>query len=167
MGAVHLNHRIISRKTTAVFELKIVGDIQNKCNFTNMDNVVFRIKKWSAAGCLVAAAILSACTGQSRGPDAKAEFPGGTSKMYAYLMRHMKYPEDAIKRNASFGRTIISFTVKTDGTLDEFSITEDPGFGMGDQLVRVVKNMPKWYPAKKSGKLINSKYILPLFVDPE
>jgi outer membrane biosynthesis protein TonB len=55
----------------------------------------------------------------------------------------MKYPEEAIKRNASFGRTVVSFTVKTDGILDKFTITEDPGFGMVDQLVGVVKNMPK------------------------
>jgi protein TonB len=85
--------------------------------------------------------------------------------MYVFLAKHIIYPEEAIKQNASFGRTIVSFTVKIDGSLEKFKIITDPGFGMGEQLIRVLKTMPKWRPAKKSGKPVEWVYTLPLFID--
>ncbi len=90
--------------------------------------------------------------------DKKAQFPGGKAELKKWLKENMDYPEDA-KR---YGTVVVEFTVKKNGKLADFRIHK----GVNDQLdvlaVEILRGMPKWEPAMKGGKEVDSKVQLPV-----
>jgi len=88
-------------------------------------------------------------------------FPGDLSK---FLFENVKYPETARKANAE-GKVFVEFTVKEDGSLADFkqvntNISVHPD--LVAEAIRVIKIMPKWKPAVKDGKVVKTKYTLPI-----
>jgi protein TonB len=49
-----------------------------------------------------------------------------------------------------------------DGTLEDIKILRGIGGGCEEELVRVVKLMPKWNPAKMRGKNVRQAFNLPM-----
>lgn len=93
--------------------------------------------------------------------EQQPEFPGGTSEMYKYLSKNIKYPSAASRANVS-GRVFMSFVVNTDGSIQDVSVLKGLGFGCDEEAIRVVKAMPKWKPGKQSGRAVRVKYNLPI-----
>jgi len=58
-----------------------------------------------------------------------------------------------IKKGAPVGkyRVIIGFIVDKDGTLANFKAVTNFGYGMEDELIRVLSMSPKWIPAIQDG----------------
>ena len=56
--------------------------------------------------------------------------------------------------------------VNGEGWLKKFRIVQDPGYGMGQEVVRVLKTMnddgPSWLPAVQNGKYVSVAYNLPI-----
>ncbi len=90
-----------------------------------------------------------------------ATFPGGESAMYQYLAKNVKYPEEAARNNIQ-GRVTVKFTVKTDGSLTDFSVVRGIDPSLDKEAVRVIKIMPDWNPATVDGKAVESTYTLPV-----
>ena len=40
----------------------------------------------------------------------------------------------------------------------------DPGYGVGQEAIRVLKTMPKWKPALNKGKAVRSQFTLPVTI---
>jgi hypothetical protein len=57
--------------------------------------------------------------------------------------------------------------VETDGSLSEFQVVKDLGFGVGDEIIRVLKLSPKWNPGIQSGQPVRVLYTLPVTIQPE
>jgi len=93
--------------------------------------------------------------------EQQPEFPGGTTEMYKYLSKNIKYPSAASRANVS-GRVFLSFVVNTDGSIQDVSVLKGLGFGCDEEAIRVVKAMPKWKPGKQSGRAVRVKYNLPI-----
>jgi len=93
--------------------------------------------------------------------EQQPEFPGGTTEMYKYLSKNIKYPSAASRANVS-GRVFMSFVVNTDGSIQDVSVLKGLGFGCDEEAIRVVKAMPKWKPGKQSGRAVRVKYNLPI-----
>ncbi len=95
--------------------------------------------------------------------DEFAEFPGGRKALVKFLQENIQYPDIARELGLS-GKSVLKFVVNTDGTIKTVSIVR----GMKDckecdnEAVRVVRKMPRWTPAKKSGKTVASYFILPV-----
>ena len=91
-----------------------------------------------------------------------ASFPGGLQKMYEFVRYNLKYP--AVSRNNnSQGTTHLRFVVRKDGRLDQIMVLKSSGDAFLDQeAIRVVSSMPKWTPAKQSGRNVSSWYTLPI-----
>jgi protein TonB len=55
--------------------------------------------------------------------------------------------------NAPIGyyTVVISFLVKEDGSVGELEVIKDPGYGTGQEVLRVFKKAPKWIPAIMDG----------------
>jgi hypothetical protein len=47
---------------------------------------------------------------------------------------------------------VCSFVVLKDGTISEVMALNDPGYGVAEEAVRVLKKSPKWIPAMQQGK---------------
>ena len=88
-----------------------------------------------------------------------AMFPGGNDSMMIFIWNHLNYPEDARNNNVS-GEVQISFDVNFDGRVINFSKLSDLGYGLEDELIRVVKEMPLWIPATINNVKIRQQFIL-------
>ena len=89
------------------------------------------------------------------------EFPGGDAAFNKYLGSHIRYPNVA-KENGTQGRVFISFVVERDGSLTDLKIVRDPGSGLGDEAVRVLKSSPHWKPGIQNGKPVRVAYTVPV-----
>ena len=62
------------------------------------------------------------------------------------------------------GKVYITFVVDVDGTLTDFKILRDVGFGTGEEAIRVVKNYNGWIPGEQRGRKVRCHYSLPINV---
>lgn len=88
----------------------------------------------------------------------KAQFPGGEEKLKEWLRENMDYPEGA-KR---FGTVIVRFMVKKNGKLSDFVIQKGVQESLDVAAIEILRGMPKWEPAVKDGKAIDSMVQLPV-----
>lgn len=58
-------------------------------------------------------------------------------------------------------RTTIMLTVEKDGSLSNFQVLNDQ-FGIAEETIRVLKNMPKWNPAQLNGKVATTRFSFPI-----
>lgn len=88
-------------------------------------------------------------------------FPGGEEKMYAFINRHMIYPDSAIKVGIS-GKVIVKFIVEKDGSISHVEAVKGPGWGLNEEAVRIVKLMPKFIPGTQNGNPVKVTMLLPI-----
>lgn len=93
--------------------------------------------------------------------DESAEFPGGTGALMQYLNEHMRYPEEAFMANEQ-GRVIVKFVIEKDGSIGDVQVIKGVTPLLDKEALRVVKDMPKWIPAKVNGKDVASWFNLPI-----
>ncbi|MCO5259383.1 MAG: energy transducer TonB [Crocinitomicaceae bacterium] len=95
--------------------------------------------------------------------DIEASYPGGHKEMMRYLSKNIHYPEIAVLSNIQ-GKTTLRFVVGSNGTIESVSVLRKmEGCPECDaEAIRVIKNMPKWVPAKKKGKVVKSYFTLPI-----
>lgn len=93
--------------------------------------------------------------------EQEASFPGGIQKLNEYLAQSIKYPQQA-KETGTKGRVMLTFVVERDGSITDIKVLRDIGSGCGEEAKRVVKEMPKWQPAKQRGKAVRQQFVLPV-----
>ena len=93
--------------------------------------------------------------------EEQPQFPGGTEAMYKFLGENIKFPEAAKIAHVS-GKVFLSFVVTTEGEIKEVTILKGMGFGIDEEALRVMSQMPRWTPGKQSGKPLNVRYNLPI-----
>jgi uncharacterized protein (TIGR02145 family) len=89
--------------------------------------------------------------------DKDAEFPGGTIGWRRYI-EHNLNAQVPIDNGAPKGNydVIVRFIVSKDGSVSEVKCEKDPGYGMCQEAIRVIKNGPKWMPAFQNGRNVNA-----------
>ena len=93
--------------------------------------------------------------------DVNAGFPGGDEACIKWLEDNLKYPQDAIGKRLQ-GRVIVELVINKDGSFAEVRALRGPAKELCDEAVRVVKEMPKWNPAKVKGEVVRSSFRLPI-----
>lgn len=89
------------------------------------------------------------------------QFPGGQIAMLQYLMKNIKYPEQAMKEGIQ-GRVAVRFIVEKDGSISDVKPVLSVHPLLNKEAVRVVKSMPKWSPGKHNGKPVRVRFNLPV-----
>lgn len=89
------------------------------------------------------------------------EFPGGMDSLYAFLGANIHYPAEA-KKDSIEGLVFVQFVVEKDGSIYNIRVLRDIGGGCGEEVVRVIKMMPKWQPAKQRGTPVRCQFNLPV-----
>lgn len=101
-----------------------------------------------------------------RVPVIKLAEPAGGRKAYdKYLDNSLRYPVEALTNNIK-GKVAIKFTVRTDGTLDEFSVVKSIGHGCDEEVIRLVKEGPKWSPTTEDNVAVESEVLVKVRFDP-
>src|SRR5690606_3373250 len=91
------------------------------------------------------------------------QYPGGIQGFYQQIMKNFNMPEVAQDVNA---RVFVSFVVETDGTMSNIKVVRDPGYGLGEEALRVLSSMTeKWTPGEKDGKKVRTSFALPITIN--
>lgn len=84
-------------------------------------------------------------------------FKGGIAAWQKFLINSLSYPLEAQEKQKQ-GTAIVTFTVNTDGTVSGEQLLKDPGFGMGNEAMRIVRlSSGKWEAARQNGQAITAK----------
>ncbi|WP_230470617.1 M56 family metallopeptidase [Flavobacterium cheongpyeongense] len=94
------------------------------------------------------------------------EFPGGMNEFYKMVGMNFKTPAEADKNKAE-GMMKITFMVEKDGSLTDFKVVKDLGYGLADEAIRVIKLSPKWIPGSENGKPVRVLYTMPITIQPQ
>lgn len=79
-----------------------------------------------------------------------AEFPGGNNELKKFLIQNLQYPKEALEKQIS-DFVVVKFVVNKDGSISDVKVVKNAGHGMDEEATRVIKQMPKWKPAKQNG----------------
>lgn len=78
------------------------------------------------------------------------EFPGGQQAWLNFLQKYLNAPEElepGEKKNVQIG-----FQVSAEGVVTNFEIIQSAGAAYDNEVIRVLKKMPKWRPAIQNGQ---------------
>ena len=89
------------------------------------------------------------------------QFPGGQIAMLQYIMKNIKYPEQAMKEGIQ-GRVAVRFIVEKDGSISDVKPILSVHPLLNKEAVRVVESMPKWTPGKHNGKPVRVRFNVPV-----
>lgn len=97
------------------------------------------------------------------GEKQSAEFPGSDNSWQRYLEKNLD-ANVPVRMNAPAGvyQVKVRFIVSTDGTLEDITPLTSHGYGMENEVIRILKNGPKWTPALRQGRNVRSYRIQPV-----
>ena len=115
-----------------------------------------------------------------------AQYPGGQGALMQYLAQNIRYPKISAENGAQ-GKVLVQFIIEKDGSLSNVAIakgvtpaedgitvtaqgtaaeensTSREAYGaLNIEAVRVIREMPKWIPAKQRGQVVRMRYTLPI-----
>ena len=80
----------------------------------------------------------------------------GNRAFKQYLEKSIRYPEQA-KAKAVEGRVTVEFTIQPNGSLTDFTVIRGIGSGCDEELIRLIKEGPRWIPTKKDNIPVQDK----------
>jgi hypothetical protein len=84
-----------------------------------------------------------------------------------YIKAHFIMPEDAL-RFQIVGRIILTFVVNEDGSLSDvkplFPVEKQLGYGLEEEGVRMLEQMPRWNPGIMRGKADKVRMVIPIAI---
>ncbi|HEX8315120.1 MAG TPA: energy transducer TonB [Flavisolibacter sp.] len=80
-------------------------------------------------------------------------FPGGKEVMLSFLNRNVK-PLPGIQ-NGEKKTAIVQFVVAADGSTKDIQVKTSVAAAVDDELIRILKRMPRWKPALQNGKAVD------------
>jgi Gram-negative bacterial TonB protein C-terminal len=95
--------------------------------------------------------------------ESEAEFPGGSPAWIKYLQKNLK-SNVAAENGAPVGKyTVIArFIVDKQGVVSAIKADTKLGYGMEQEVVKVISNSGKWQPAMQKGRPVNAYRIQPI-----
>ena len=93
--------------------------------------------------------------------DKKPQFPGGNSALKEFIAKNMQYPSEARQKKEE-GRVFVDFIVDKSGKITEISVIRGVSASLDKEAARLVQIMPNWTPGELRGKIVDTKYTLPI-----
>lgn len=88
------------------------------------------------------------------------EFPGGQEAWINFLRKNLIVPGELDAGEKKMVQ--IRFVVSTDGSITDFEIMQSAGKDFDNEVIRVLKKMPKWKPAVENGRPVIRSYTQPV-----
>ena len=89
------------------------------------------------------------------------EFPGGDKKRIDFLTANIKYPNEALEFGIE-GTVYVGFVVEKDGSITDTRVLRGIGKGCEDEVLRVIRLMPKWKPGTQRRRRVRVQITLPI-----
>lgn len=89
--------------------------------------------------------------------EEEANFPGDDKGWIKFLQKNLN-PEVPIKKRAPVGlyTVIIQFVVTSDGLITDITPLTSYGYGMEEEVIRILKKSPRWNPAFQFGRHVKA-----------
>jgi TonB-dependent SusC/RagA subfamily outer membrane receptor len=92
-----------------------------------------------------------------------AQFPGGEKEWSRYLERNLNAQVPANNKAPQGSYTVIvKFIVGLKGDITELKSVTTNGYGMEEEVIRVLTKGPKWVPARQNGRDVISERTQPV-----
>ena len=92
--------------------------------------------------------------------ERQPEFPGGQAAWIAFLNKYLQAPDEL---EAGDRKSVsVRFWVSEDGSITNFEILKSGGRIFDNEVVRVLKKMPKWKPAIQIGRPVATGFTQPV-----
>jgi len=88
--------------------------------------------------------------------DAKFQ-KGGLEKFYNYIIKN--FDTKTVEKS---GQIIFEFTINQNGEVKNIKILRDLGTNSAMELIRILRESPKWQPASRGGKPVSINLKMPL-----
>jgi len=89
-----------------------------------------------------------------------ALFPDGSEGLSNYLKMNLNYPNIAKDANIT-GIVLVEFMIDDDGNATPFQVVKSAHPYLDIECWKLIESMPKWSPAMREGKAVNSYAALP------
>ncbi|RYY27751.1 MAG: energy transducer TonB [Chitinophagaceae bacterium] len=94
--------------------------------------------------------------------DVVPEFPGGKKAIQRFIADNIRYPEEAVQDDVE-GTVQVTFVLDENGRVAKAEATSNNiGYGLEQEAIRVVKQMSGWKPGKVAGKNVKTRLSLPV-----
>ena len=94
--------------------------------------------------------------------EVEPAFAGGDPALENYIVSTIEYPQNAIDNNIE-GKVNVRFAVDEKGNISNVStFGEKIGYGLEEEAIKVVSDMPKWTPGQVKGKNVKTWRTLPI-----
>ncbi|MEO8405016.1 MAG: energy transducer TonB [Chitinophagaceae bacterium] len=88
--------------------------------------------------------------------------PAYNGSLDDYINNHIEYPQEAIDNSAE-GTVYVQFGVDENGKVTNVTTTgKKIGYGLEEEAIKVVSDMPKWTPGQVKGKTVKTWRTLPI-----
>ncbi len=91
---------------------------------------------------------------------AMPQYPCGLKALLAFLKSNIHSPEEVTEGNEI--SVIIRFVVNINGQLESFKVMESGGEVFDNEVIRVLKKMPRWIPGRNAGEKVSVYYTVPV-----
>ena len=90
-----------------------------------------------------------------------ASYPKGEKYLFSYIDSNLN-KQVLFNNGASKGdyNITIRFIIKKDGSAYDFKPETQSNFGIENEIIRILKTIPKWEPAKQNNRLVYAYYRL-------
>ncbi|HEX7757484.1 MAG TPA: M56 family metallopeptidase, partial [Niabella sp.] len=122
------------------------------------------LRRWMALPLFIVAGALFTISCQSKDKNGilethqKADKEASYAGNWAHYLQENLRGEVPVDNGAGPGnyQTVVQFVVDESGNVSNISVVKDPGFGMGNEAIRVIRNSGKWQPATVNGQPVKT-----------
>ena len=87
-------------------------------------------------------------------------FPGGSAALVEWITKHLRYPVLAEEQGLE-GHVLAAFWVTADGSVKHGKIVRSGGELFDNEVLRVLRFMPRWVPGRENGRAVSVRYTIP------
>ncbi|MBC7826357.1 MAG: TonB family protein [Chitinophagaceae bacterium] len=92
------------------------------------------------------------------------EFPGGQAAFIRFLSKNLRVPDNALEPGQKI-KILVRFVVGREGELTNIQFIETNGEVFEQEVLRVMRKMPKWKPGRQNGENVQVYFKLPIVFD--
>jgi TonB family protein len=89
------------------------------------------------------------------------EFQGGESQREDFLIKNIRYPQEARLKNIE-GTVYINFIISQTGELESFKIIKGVNELLDNEVIRMTQTMPRWSPGLEHGIPVRVSFNMPV-----
>lgn len=93
--------------------------------------------------------------------DKQPEFPGGKTALDRFIKNNLRHPLTIGGRDIR-ARVVCEFVVNKDGSVTDIEILRSNYPPMNNEVLRMLREMPKWEPALLKEQPVRVRYTLPV-----